>query len=220
MGRPERPLDPTEGPVQRFAWELRRLREKAGSPSYRELSRKAHFSSTALSEAAGGSQLPTLAVTLGYVEACEGDTSFWEQQWREVAASLLTPEPVRLHRFPTGLRDAQVHLEMLDVLGKASAATDGHVAIEEPGPLRTELVWDGRSIRNTLLILGALTARFGEGAVPMPGGCAIGERKIDLHEHLLREMGARVWFEGDVLRAEGRCVHVATSSFVGRVLAT
>ncbi|MDX8034225.1 hypothetical protein SK803_28755 [Lentzea sp. BCCO 10_0856] len=91
MGRPERPLDPLEGPVQRFAWELRRLREKAGSPSYRELSRKAHFSSTALSEAAGGSQLPTLAVTLGYVEACEGDTSFWEQQWREVAASVLAP---------------------------------------------------------------------------------------------------------------------------------
>lgn len=91
MGRPERPLDPMEGPVQRFAWELRRLREKAGSPSYRELSRKAHFSSTALSEAAGGSQLPTLAVTLGYVEACEGDTSFWEQQWREVVASVLAP---------------------------------------------------------------------------------------------------------------------------------
>lgn len=91
MGRPERPLDPAEGPVQRFAWELRRLREKAGSPSYRELSRKAHFSSTALSEAAGGSQLPTLAVTLGYVEACEGDTSFWEQQWREVVASVLVP---------------------------------------------------------------------------------------------------------------------------------
>ncbi|SFR29175.1 WD40 repeat [Lentzea waywayandensis] len=91
MGRPERPLDPNEGPVQRFAWELRLLREKAGSPSYRELSRRAHFSSTALSEAAGGTQLPTLAVTLGYVEACEGDAEHWERQWREVAAEILAP---------------------------------------------------------------------------------------------------------------------------------
>ncbi|MCX2953651.1 hypothetical protein [Lentzea sp. NEAU-D7] len=91
MGRPERPLDPNEGPVQRFAWELRRLREKAGSPSYRELSRRAHFSSTALSEAAGGTQLPTLAVTLGYVEACEGDPEHWERQWREVVAEILAP---------------------------------------------------------------------------------------------------------------------------------
>jgi UDP-N-acetylglucosamine 1-carboxyvinyltransferase len=131
---------------------------------------------------------------------------------RLLAASLLTDEPVRLDRFPTGLRDAQVHLDMLEVLGKSCVATDGHVAIEEPGPVRTELVWDGRSIRNTLLILGALTTRFGEGAVPMPGGCAIGERKIDLHEHLLREMGAKVWFEGDVLRAEGR-LHAADLSF-------
>ena len=54
MGRPERPVDPADGPVQRFAWELRRLREKAGAPSYRQLSRRAHFSATALSEAAGG----------------------------------------------------------------------------------------------------------------------------------------------------------------------
>jgi WD40 repeat protein len=92
VGRPERSLDPQSGPVQRFAWELRKLREKAGSPSYRQLSRKAHFSSTALSEAAGGSQLPTLAVTLGYVEACDGDIELWERQWREVAGEVFTPE--------------------------------------------------------------------------------------------------------------------------------
>ena len=91
MGRPERPLDPDAGQVQRFAWELRRLREKAGSPSYRQLSRRAHFSSTALSEAAGGDQLPSLAVTMAYVRACDGDAEAWEERWRAVAAEVGVP---------------------------------------------------------------------------------------------------------------------------------
>ncbi|MBO4273272.1 XRE family transcriptional regulator, partial [Microbispora triticiradicis] len=35
MGRPERDLSPEEGPVQAFAVALRRLREEAGTPTYR-----------------------------------------------------------------------------------------------------------------------------------------------------------------------------------------
>ncbi|MFS8097856.1 hypothetical protein LFM09_12010 [Lentzea alba] len=91
MGRPERKIDPETGPVARFAWELRQLREKAGSPSYRELSRRAHFGTTALSEAAGGTQFPSLEVTLGYVRACEGDLDAWTEYWREVAEGLEAP---------------------------------------------------------------------------------------------------------------------------------
>ncbi|WP_330272170.1 hypothetical protein OG205_35005 [Lentzea sp. NBC_00516] len=85
MGRRERPIDPEEGPVQRFAWELRQLREKAGSPNYRTLALRAHYSATALSQAAAGEQLPSLAVALAYVQACEGDATLWEQRWRQAA---------------------------------------------------------------------------------------------------------------------------------------
>ena len=80
MGRRERPIDPEEGPVQRFAWELRQLREKVGSPNYRTLAQRAHYSATALSQAAAGEQLPSLAVALAYVQACEGDVAQWEQR--------------------------------------------------------------------------------------------------------------------------------------------
>jgi predicted transcriptional regulator len=73
MGRPERPIDPDGGPIPQFASELRKLREEAGRPSYRELARRANFSVTVLSEAAGGRSLPTLAVVRGYVRACGGD---------------------------------------------------------------------------------------------------------------------------------------------------
>jgi WD40 repeat protein len=70
-----------------FAAGLRLLREKAGRPGYRELARRAHFSATTLSEAAGGRRLPTLAVTLAYVAACGGNGPEWEQRWRRVAAA-------------------------------------------------------------------------------------------------------------------------------------
>ena len=85
MGRPERPIDPDAGPVAEFASELRKLRDEAGRPSYRELSRQARFSVTVLSEAAGGRSLPTLAVVKGYVRACGGDEREWEERWRQAA---------------------------------------------------------------------------------------------------------------------------------------
>ena len=88
MGRPERPIDPTAGPLQQLAYDLRRLRRTAGGPSYRQLSRRARYSVTALSEAAGGETLPTLAVTLAYVEACGGDREEWATRWQTVAAQL------------------------------------------------------------------------------------------------------------------------------------
>ncbi|MCT7356682.1 helix-turn-helix transcriptional regulator, partial [Streptomyces sp. 15-116A] len=83
MGRRERSPDPDAGPVQRFAARLRALREAAGRPTYRAMAQKVPFSVTALSQAAAGRQLPTLAVTLAYVEVCGGDAGEWERRWRE-----------------------------------------------------------------------------------------------------------------------------------------
>jgi WD40 repeat protein/energy-coupling factor transporter ATP-binding protein EcfA2 len=96
VARAERPLDAGEGPLLRLAGDLRKLREKAGGPAYRELSRRAHFSTGALSDAAGGRKLPSLAVTLAYVGACGGDVVEWEQRWHEVSAELAVSEPVAL----------------------------------------------------------------------------------------------------------------------------
>ncbi|TWP52320.1 hypothetical protein FKR81_12210 [Lentzea tibetensis] len=86
MPRRERPIGGDEGALSQFAGDLRRLRESAGRPTYRELARLAHYSPAALSEAAGGRKLPSLAVTLAYVGACEGDLTEWEERWREIAA--------------------------------------------------------------------------------------------------------------------------------------
>src|SRR5689334_2475966 len=94
MGRPERLLDPDKGPVERFALELRELREAAGRPSYRELAQRAHYSVTALSEAAGGESLPTLAVAVAYAAACGGDREDWVARWRAASAELAAVQDV------------------------------------------------------------------------------------------------------------------------------
>ncbi|GAA2405452.1 hypothetical protein GCM10010191_11650 [Actinomadura vinacea] len=88
MGRPEQPLDSLAGPVERLAAELRRLRDRSGRPSYRELARRTHFSRSTLAEAAGGVRLPTLEATLAYAEACGGDRAEWERRWHLAADEL------------------------------------------------------------------------------------------------------------------------------------
>ena len=121
---------------------------------------------------------------------------------RLLAASLLSSEKIELGNYPAGLDDAKVHIQMLEVLGKKCSVNGQSVTIEEQQSLSSTLHWQGRSIRNTLLILGALVARTGYGAVPLPGGCQLGERKFDLHELVLQSLGARVWIENCTLCAE------------------
>lgn len=88
VGRPERPLDPDAGPRERFAYDLRMLRQQAGQPTYRELARRAHFSDTTLSVAAAGTSLPSLEVAVAFVAACEGDVEEWTRRWHAVDAEL------------------------------------------------------------------------------------------------------------------------------------
>lgn len=117
------------------------------------------------------------------------------------AASILTDEPLYLLNFPNGLSDAKIHNEMLEVLGKRIETKDDELTIT--GHIdQSELIWNKRSIRNTLLIWGATTAKTGYSKVPLPGGCRIGERKYDIHIQVLTDLGAEVWEEGDYLCAK------------------
>jgi WD40 repeat protein len=91
MPRPEQPIEGTDA-LAGLASGLRKLRQEAGSPPYRALARRAHFSSTTLAEAAAGRRLPTLAVTLAYVQACGGDAAEWTGRWHRVAGEVAFEE--------------------------------------------------------------------------------------------------------------------------------
>jgi len=121
-----------------------------------------------------------------------------------LTASLLTNDKIEINNYPESLLDTQIHLEMLRQLGKQCTVADNKVTITQQQGVKSYLAWDKRSIRNTLLILGTLVTRTGQGAVPLPGGCDIGDRKYDLHEMILRSMGAEVWTENNMLCATSR----------------
>jgi UDP-N-acetylglucosamine 1-carboxyvinyltransferase len=124
---------------------------------------------------------------------------------RLLAASILTSENIKLLNAPSKISDGIVHLKMLEELGKEyEFIDDDSLVITENNALKTTLDWDERSIRNTLLILGALTTRFGNATVPLPGGCKLGERKYDLHIYLLEQLGATVTDKDGILSAEAK----------------
>lgn len=89
-GRPESPLEPSAGPLQRCAGEFRKLREEAGSATYRSMAQRAGQGASTLSQAAAGDRLPTLPVVLANIRACGGDAEKWEARWREVGTEAAT----------------------------------------------------------------------------------------------------------------------------------
>ncbi|MBZ9937876.1 UDP-N-acetylglucosamine 1-carboxyvinyltransferase [Mesorhizobium sp. BR1-1-16] len=146
--------------------------------------------------------MSTLKVSRSVLEGKVSISGAKNSALRLLAATLLTKDPVTLTNYPSALLDAQIHVGMLEALGKKCTLLDAEtILIEEVAPIKSHLIWHDRSIRNTLLILGALTARTGSGRVPLPGGCKLGDRSYDIHEFLLGELGAEVGGEGTELFA-------------------
>lgn len=110
-----------------------------------------------------------------------------------LAAALLSSEPVTVQRVPD-LDDVHTLVCLLEHLGaRVRRPRPGVVTVDPPDrPVPwapEELV---RRMRASFLVLGPLVARWGEARIPLPGGCAIGNRPVDLHLHGLAALGARV----------------------------
>lgn len=109
-----------------------------------------------------------------------------------LAASLLTPEPVILHRIPP-VRDVQTMQKLLARCGATVSASGDQVRVEATELRSPEAPYDlVKTMRASSLALGPLAARCGRARVSLPGGCAIGARPIDLHLAGLKQLGARI----------------------------
>jgi UDP-N-acetylglucosamine 1-carboxyvinyltransferase len=58
-----------------------------------------------------------------------------------------------------------------------------------------------RKMRASILVLGPLLARFGQATVSLPGGCAIGNRPIDLHLKAMQALGAEIELASGYVKA-------------------
>ncbi|MDR2890798.1 MAG: UDP-N-acetylglucosamine 1-carboxyvinyltransferase [Alistipes sp.] len=128
-----------------------------------------------------------------------------------ICATLLTPEKVTISNVP-GIVDVIQLIELLQCLG---------VEVERP----TDDSWSFRAadvdldymktedfriratrLRGSVMIMGPLLARFGEGHLPKPGGDKIGRRRLDTHFLGFRKLGATFDFDAgdDFFTVEGR----------------
>jgi UDP-N-acetylglucosamine 1-carboxyvinyltransferase len=122
-----------------------------------------------------------------------------------MAAAILADCPVTLDRVPE-LLDVNTLWQLLARLG-VSVCRDQHGAMSlenvDPAPVRADarLV---RRMRASFCVLGPLVARRGRAIVPLPGGCAIGDRPVDLHLHGLAALGADIRIRRGHVMAEAR----------------
>ncbi|MFT3976266.1 MAG: UDP-N-acetylglucosamine 1-carboxyvinyltransferase [Sphingomonas bacterium] len=113
--------------------------------------------------------------------------------------ALLTDEPLTLRNLPR-LADVDSFGHLLNQLGASTAIEGsrpedfGRVMTIRAGQLTsTEAPYDiVRKMRASILVLGPILARSGEARVSLPGGCAIGNRPIDLHLKALEAIGAEL----------------------------
>ena len=122
--------------------------------------------------------------------------------------ALLTDEPLTLRNLPR-LADVDGFGHLLNQLG-VSTTIEG-ARPEDFGRVMTlranritstvapyDIV---RKMRASILVLGPLLARRGEATVSLPGGCAIGNRPIDLHLKALEALGAEIELAAGYVRA-------------------
>ncbi|RYY28227.1 MAG: UDP-N-acetylglucosamine 1-carboxyvinyltransferase [Sphingomonadales bacterium] len=113
--------------------------------------------------------------------------------------ALLTDEPLTLRNLPR-LADVDSFGHLLNELGASTAIEGtrpsdfGRVMTMRAGRLTSTVApYDiVRKMRASILVLGPLLGRAGEATVSLPGGCAIGNRPIDLHLKALEAIGAEI----------------------------
>ena len=109
------------------------------------------------------------------------------------------------------LHDITTTLELLGRMG-ATVSVDEQMQIEvDPRTVTNqfapyELV---KTMRASILVLGPLLARFGQAEVSLPGGCAIGQRPVNLHLDGLAAMGAEIHVENGYIKATAPRLHGA-----------
>ena len=119
-----------------------------------------------------------------------------------IASTIIAKNPVKIDNLPS-VRDIKTLLKLLDNLGASYKYANNSVTIDTSSITSTKATYDiVRTMRASILVLGPLLARFGHCEVSLPGGCAIGQRPIDLHLRALEQMGAQISIKNGYVHAK------------------
>ena len=111
-----------------------------------------------------------------------------------MALSLIINKDFTLFNVPD-LADTRLMSSLLIDLGINIDWKNGNIDFNG-APKKDEASYDlVRKMRASILVLGPLLASRGSAKVPLPGGCAIGSRPIDLHVMVMETLGAKIYFD-------------------------
>ncbi|WP_166824252.1 UDP-N-acetylglucosamine 1-carboxyvinyltransferase [Thalassoroseus pseudoceratinae] len=138
-----------------------------------------------------------------------------------MAAAIMAESPCQLHHVPD-LLDVRTMSRLLRLLGlqvhwrhensETKSRTLKLAVHDEAGCLADyDLV---RQMRASVCVLGPLLAKRGQACVALPGGCAIGDRPIDLHLKGLRALGAEIQVERGYVKARAKQL-IGSKVFLG-----
>lgn len=119
-----------------------------------------------------------------------------------LAAVLLTSEPVTIHKIPD-IRDVNKLIELLAFIGVEVENIGSESYRFTPAKIdlnllsTSEFAEKAASLRGSIMLLGPLLARFGEGSMPKPGGDKIGRRRLDTHFIGFERLGAKFEYDGN-----------------------
>ena len=120
-----------------------------------------------------------------------------------IVASLLADGETVLNNVPD-LMDIRTIIKVIEYLGAETEFNSKKNTLNirvnkiRNGEMPYELV---KTMRASVYVMGPLLARLGEADVSLPGGCAIGERPVDIHLAGFESMGAKIDLEHGYIKA-------------------
>ncbi len=109
-----------------------------------------------------------------------------------IAMTILAKNRVTIKNLPHVV-DINTLLKLLSNLGAECHFQEDAIEVDTTTLSQTKATYDiVKTMRASILVLGPILARFGHCEVSLPGGCAIGQRPINLHLKALEQMGAKI----------------------------
>lgn len=109
-----------------------------------------------------------------------------------LAATILSGRTTKLYNVPN-IEDVKITLKILEYLGCKIKKDKNKVIINSKNIKRKKIPEElMRKLRSSVVLVGAIIARFGEAKFFYPGGCDIGSRPIDLHLSSFKKLGIKI----------------------------
>lgn len=131
-----------------------------------------------------------------------------------LAATILNEKESILHNCPH-ISDLIVTEKILKNIG-CSVKRKGKTLIIHSANAQGNLLDNTmvQKMRSSILFLGSILSRFGEAQIGYPGGCAIGERPIDLHIQAMKKMGVEIKEKDGILHCKAKRLKGTKINFV------